>query len=351
MRIAMLCFSLTGYRTGKRLEEGLKNGEREIFLDQKSRYLENSITESHTEWTGRQFRESDAIIFIGACGIAVRGIAPYVKNKKTDPAVLVVDECGKYVISLLSGHLGGANDLAEETAKLLGAVPVITTATDLHKRFAVDVFAKKNDCDIYPLRAVKVFSSTILAGEKVGFYSDYEWSGKVPEGVAVCDREGRSDTGERLRLGMAVTIDRACQPFPYTVWVIPRIVTLGIGCRKGKSGAAIQSAAQEALERSGMFREALQGIASIDLKKEEQGILRLAEQWKLPFVTYTEEELRNVPGDFEASEFVKQITGVDNVCERSAVLASGQGNLIQRKHGADGVTTALAVRDWRMYFE
>lgn len=109
----------------------------------KSKYLDDSIAESTGIWAGRHFETDDAIIFVGACGIAVRSIAPYVASKKSDPAVLVIDECGKFVISLLSGHLGGANELTLEVAELLGAVPVVTTATDLHHRFAVDVFAKR----------------------------------------------------------------------------------------------------------------------------------------------------------------------------------------------------------------
>lgn len=109
------------------------------------------------------------MIFIGASGIAVRSIAPYVMSKKSDPAVLVVDECGKFVISLLSGHLGGANELALKTAEILNAVPVVTTATDLHHRFAVDVFAKKNDCSIFNMKAAKEVSAALLAGKKWDF--------------------------------------------------------------------------------------------------------------------------------------------------------------------------------------
>lgn len=109
------------------------------------------------------------MIFIGASGIAVRSIASYVVSKKSDPAVLVVDECGKFVISLLSGHLGGANELALKTAEILNAVPVVTTATDLHHRFAVDVFAKKNDCSIFNMKAAKEVSAALLAGKKWDF--------------------------------------------------------------------------------------------------------------------------------------------------------------------------------------
>ena len=105
------------------------------------------------------------------------------------------------------------------------------------------------------------------------------------------------------------------------------------------------------LDRSGFHKEAFEQIASIDLKKEEKGILSLSQDWQIPFVTYTEEELKQVPGEFTPSPFVKKITGVDNVCERSAVLASGQGTLIRKKTGRDGVTTALAAGNRRIHFE
>ena len=113
----------------------------------------------------------------------------------------------------------------------------------------------------------------------------------------------------------------------------------------------LAEAAQKVLDRSGFHKEAFEQIASIDLKKEEQGILSLSQDWQIPFVTYTEEELKQVPGEFTPSPFVKKITGVDNVCERSAVLASGNGRLLQRKTGENGVTTAVAAREWRIHFE
>ena len=145
MKVALICFSLTGQQTGERLCRGLEAAGMTAELDKKSKYLLDSIQISTSAWAGEKFSDSDALIFIGATGIAVRSIAPYVASKKSDPAVLVVDECGKFVISLLSGHLGGANELALKTAEILEAIPVVTTATDLHHRFAVDVFAKKNN--------------------------------------------------------------------------------------------------------------------------------------------------------------------------------------------------------------
>lgn len=377
MKISMLCFSQTGWQTGERLRRELleKNREWEVKLEAKSRYLENSIEESHGVWTERQFRTADAIIFIGACGIAVRSIAPFVVSKKKDPAVLVIDECGKFVISLLSGHLGGANALAAQAAELLGAFPVITTATDLHSRFAVDVFAKKNHCGIRPMKAAKEVSAAILAGEPVGFYSEYFWEGELPKGLVLCDEDGSPvhvrlpdgqlqslkncgqvpaephSCGKPLRVGIAVSIRKNCLPFPVTVHIIPKIVTLGIGCRKGKAAEDIRRMAESCLSESHIYQESLEEIASIHIKKEEPGLLALAEEWKLPFQTFSAEELKEVPGEFTQSSFVSGITGVDNVCERSAVLASGQGTLLQKKVGAAGVTTALAQREWRIRFE
>jgi cobalt-precorrin 5A hydrolase len=307
-----------------------------------------------------------------------------VAGKKTDPAVLVVDECGNHVISLLSGHLGGANELTLRAAEILGAEPVITTATDLHSRFAVDVFAKKNGCGIFQMKAAKEVSAALLAGEPVGFYSEFPWEGRLPEGLVVCDENGmpleempvgnpleiaksvpeagakktaglestECETGrKKLPVGFVVTIYREVQPFAATTQVVPKVVSLGMGCRKNKERAVILEGAETALDRAGLFREAVETLASISLKKEEPGLLALSGEWNIPFVTFEEEELKQAAGDFTPSAFVKQITGVENVCERSAVLASGQGRIIQKKAGGNGVTTALALRDWRIQFE
>ena len=360
MKVALICFSLTGQQTGERLYRGLEAAGMTAELDKKSKYLLDSIQVSTSAWAGEKFSDSDALIFIGATGIAVRSIAPYVASKKSDPAVLVVDECGKFVISLLSGHLGGANELALKTAEILEAIPVVTTATDLHHRFAVDVFAKE-------------VSAALLAGKKVGFYSEFPTDGELPEGLARCDEYGNpvssmDDRSEEetqkssdfngtgtdctnIDCGVAVTVHTSCNPFISTTQVVPKCLTLGMGCRKDKDARGIAEAAQKVLDRSGFHKEAFEQIASIDPKKEEKGILSLSQDWQIPFVTYTEEELKQVPGEFTPSPFVKKITGVDNVCERSAVLASGNGRLRQRKTGENGVTTAVAAREWRIHFE
>ncbi len=191
MNISIICFSMTGLETGEKLQKALKTEGEQVTLAKKSRYLPDSVSISTSQWAGEQFRTGkDGVIFIGACGIAVRSIAPYIAGKKTDPAVLVIDECGQFVISLLSGHLGGANELAVRCAGYLHATPVVTTATDLHSRFAVDVFAKKNGCAIFHMKAAKEASAALLAGEKIGFYSEFPWEGDLPDGLMLCGKDG-----------------------------------------------------------------------------------------------------------------------------------------------------------------
>ena len=316
-RISIICFSLTGKETAQKLKEGLEKCGYHTELYKKSRYLEDSIAESTADWTAEHFHREDGLIFVGACGIAVRSIAPQVASKKSDPAVLVVDECGQFVISLLSGHLGGANELSLKAAQILGAQPVVTTATDLHKRFAVDVFSRKNDCEILFMKAAKEVSAALLAGKTVGFYSEFPFVGALPNGLTECDA----------------------------------VVTLGMGCRKNKEAAIIQKEVENCLREADIYRQAVRNLASISIKKDEPGLNALAEEWKLPFVTYTEEELKNVEGEFTPSAFVRTITGVENVCERSAVLGSDNGRLIRKKTGREGVTTALALRKWEVRFE
>lgn len=396
MKISIICFTLTGQQTGEKLKKALEEQEHAVSLYTKSKYIPESIKESTKEWAGKQFESADGIIFIGATGIAVRSIAPYVASKKTDPAVLVTDECGKFVISLLSGHLGGANELALQAAEALHAVPIVTTATDLEGKFAVDVFAKKNNCHIFRMKEAKEVSAALLAGEKVGFYSEFPWEGELPDGLVNCcglrdenwisenepgtnvqnDNQIKSASDLFPKVGIAVTIHKNCTPFLSTTHVVPQAVALGMGCRKNKEAGAVEKAMFACLEENQIYPQAVACLASIDIKKEEPGLLALAEKMGIPFETFSSEELLGVKGEFTASSFVSRTVGVDNVCERSALKAAQDRiclntgripernqtkpgtrrggehcRLIQRKQAADGVTAALVLADWRIHFE
>ena len=283
------------------------------------------------DWAAEGFREDDALIFCCAAGIAVRAIAPSVKDKTTDPAVLVADELGHYVIPLLSGHLGGANALAAETARALDATAVLTTATDLNGVFAVDTFASGNHLAILEMSLAKEISAALLAGDPVGFCSDLPWSGPLPQGL----------TAGCAELGISISADRTASPFAKTLHLIPRRYAAGMGCRRGKSGEDLEAFLLEQLARCHITAEELRCISTIDLKADEPGLISLCEKYRLPLQTWSAKQLSAVPGEFTGSIFVKEHTGVDSVCERAAVLAS-RGSLIIRKTTADGMTFALA---------
>ena len=297
------------------------------------------LTLSAPDWAEKAFAEADALLFCCASGIAVRAIAPHVRDKRTDPAVLVLDEGGTFVIPLLSGHLGGANALAEDLARKLGATPVLTTATDVNGLFAVDVFAKRNDLYIEDMALCKAVSAALLNREQVGFRSDLPVTGVLP----------RELTAGKADLGILVSAAGE-KPFPRTLRLIPRRYAAGLGCRRGKSEAELEAFLMENLARCGVDVHALRTLSSIDLKRDEPGLVALSEKLDLPFLTYSAEELQAAPGDFTASAFVKETTGVDSVCERAAVLASG-GQLIVRKVAENGMTFALAKQEEAIRFE
>ena len=311
------------------------------------RYRLHPLEQSAGDWAGEMFARMDAVLFIGAAGIAVRSIAPHLKGKEQDPAVVVMDERGVFVISLLSGHLGGANELAGTLANLTGAIPVITTATDINGRFAVDIFAKKQKLWISDLKAAKYISAEILDEGAVGILSEFPVFGQIPEELTLL-KEGEAFDGS---CGMVISLNEEKHPFLHTLHLIPRITFLGIGCRKGTGADVIEQEVLAALRSCHVSVHSVRRAASIDLKQKEQGILDFCGKYEIPFETYTAEELLAVKGQFGSSEFVKKMTGVDCVFERSAVLAGGDARLLLKKKAGNGVTVALAVRDWSVDFE
>ncbi|HML37861.1 MAG TPA: cobalt-precorrin 5A hydrolase [Bacillota bacterium] len=338
MKIALISFTGAGAKTCHIIEEGLKSRCHDCSASGKAPFAAEAgikpLNCSLDQWAAGAFSEAGGLVFVGATGIAVRAIAPYLRDKTVDPAVVVVDERGKYAISLLSGHLGGANDLAGEIAGLIGAEAVITTATDINHRFAVDGWAKKNRLQIGDMAMAKEISAAILRGETVGVSSDEPIEGELPEQLS-------AESG--LKVGFRISIYEGDGPFEQTLHLIPRTVTVGIGCRKGASPQAVEELFEKVMKEHGISIKSVERICSIDIKKEEPALKRLAEKLGVPLEVFSAGELNQAEGDFTSSEFVNRITGVDNVCERAAVLGS-RGELIVRKEALNGVTVAMAAR-------
>ena len=293
----------------------------------------------------QQVRE---IVFIGAAGIAVRLIAPYIRDKFTDPAVLVLDEGGRFVIPLLSGHVGGANDLARFWGRATGAEAVITTATDVNGRFAVDVFAKKCGLVLTDRTKAKDISARILKGEKVGFYSEFPVLGRVPEELTLVD--SRQKLG-RFSAAIAVEERAGGEAGDHILSLLPINLTAGMGCKKGVPRQELEELLLRGLEAVGCRPGQVRRLASIDRKAQEPGLAQLAEKWQIPFETWTAGQLEKVTAVTGESPFVESTVGVGNVCERAAILGSGGGRLVLEKTAERGMTLALAAEDWSVDFD
>lgn len=279
-----------------------------------------------------------AFLFIGAVGIAVRYIAPFVKDKFTDSPVLVMDEKGKFVIPLLSGHMGGAVEMAAMIAELIQATPVVTTATDINGVFAVDLFARKNGMRITDRMLAKKISSTLLAKERVGFYSEVETYGSIPDGLEVCNDE---EELAAYKVGIAVRMSHHPEKRKGVLYLYPKVLWIGVGCRKGVTKEKMKGELEELLKKKNFGTEQIAGFASIDRKAKEKGILELSEEYQVPFLTYTAEALNHVSEVSSSSDFVMQTVGTDNVCERAAILAGYPGTVVQQKIKKQDMTFAI----------
>lgn len=322
----------------------------------------NIFEGSAVKWTGEAFRKCDAVIFIGAAGIAVRCIAPWVKDKYKDPAVVVIDSAGHFVIPILSGHVGGANALARKLAAYLGAEPVITTATDEKGVFAVDSFAVQNRLFITDRLKAKKISVEVLDGKLIHICCA---PSQMPQ------RAGFSM--EQIMTSQVIWTDNpehaeiliSCQsPKPGSkalVLVPEKSIWIGIGCKKGVSADRINDALSEFIGKYSLHEQSIAGFASIDLKKEEEGILDVCNFYQLPFRTYSAAQLMQLKGDFDASDFVMATTGADNVCARAALMAAdeaakeqdpdGYAVLVIPKQKYPGITLAAGYVDCRFRME
>lgn len=342
MKISVISFTRQGRLLAERIKSSLS--DREVDLCHKPE-------EGVVLWAEKQFRENRALVFIGACGIAVRAIAPWVKDKLSDSPVLVLDEQGRYVIPILSGHAGGANELAERIAVRIKAAAVITTATDIHGKFAVDLFAKRNQCSILNKDGIAKVSAKILRGERAtisiedGDRRVNADRSRIPEELELIPYPPR----QKVDILVSSGAEEPELSEQAVLRLKPKEYILGIGCKKGKSKEEIAALIQKNLTKLGLRTSEIAAIASIERKREEPGICRWAQENRIPFCVFSEEELRSVQGTFRESAFVEQTVGVGNVCERAALAAcESGGGLILEKQAENGITLAVAKRKWKI---
>lgn len=413
-RVLLITCSVRGYATMQKMAKKLENiSGAEIITKVKCEALpEVSMRETVKVCVDVYFEQVDAIVFVTASGIAVRSVAEHLTHKSKDPAIVCMDECGKHVISLVSGHAGGANALTQMLADVMWATPVITTATDVEGRFSIDEYAREHNLVVTDWAKAKAISAEVLAtGAEPVWVDEAEVLqeeekraceiGKEQKSTGIdvgkiendgcknevdgcenridgCENEvdgcknrvdgfenkvdgcGNRINVKRLQIGshQVIITPKDGSVDAQTLQLIPRCIVAGVGCKKGTPADKIEHAVQDAFAKAGLRMEALCAVVSIDLKKEEAGLLEFCETRNVPFETYAAEELQAVPGTYSASEFVSGVTGVDNVCERSAVKYASEhgmnqgeqllgrqakhGELLLRKQAYGGVTVALA---------
>ena len=279
-------------------------------------------TGSLSAWAGDHFQNHDALIFIGAAGIAVRAIASCIRDKLEDSPVIVIDDLGRFVIPLLSGHAGGANKLAATIAKLIGAIPVITTSTDIHGAFSADVFAAEYGLQISNREGIKKVSAKAIEGKPVTL-SVKGYPPEVPVDLIVSDETDRE----------------------YSLLLKPKPYTLGVGMKRNTEAARAEEFLKKILSENEISLEEIYAVCTIECKQNEAAIRSFCDRYRLPLITFDAEILKKVQGNFTASAFVEKTVGVDNVCERAAVLGAGPGGeLVLKKHAAGGITAAIAKR-------
>lgn len=282
-----------------------------------------------------------AFIYISACGIAVRTMAPHIIDKATDPAVVVVDCHGKNVISLLSGHLGGANELTKLIATTINGQAIITTASDQMGILAVDMLAKKLDCHIDSMEKAKMITAMLVNRKKIAVLSDIPLSKEVSSrGLTMI-----KTMDEAIKFqGLIIVSETRDIPWEITtVKLTPKYYSLGIGCRRGVQYREIAACLKKFLDANEIDVSRIKKIATIPLKAKEQGIITLANEMDIPLQIVDLEKIVEVEHRFSGSEFVKATVGVKSVAQPCAYISSGRGKVVGGRFAENGVTLAVAI--------
>ena len=349
MRCAVFAATVRGAQSAMRLKNELSADTVDIFLKNgrepeipAKRFARLAIA------VAEAFRQYDALIFFMATGIAVRMIAPHLKGKLTDPAVLVADEQGRHVISLLSGHVGGGNALTKRVAACLGAEPIITTATDVNALLAPDALAAELGLRPMPKPMIQVMNDALLDGQTLSYAVDEKMARRdfferalSAKGIPFACMSA-SDAMAAKDLTVFLTDDDSLRS-ERLLCLVPRRLIAGMGCRRDVSKDALKEALSEACARIGQELSAVSVVASASVKKDEAGLLALASELGVEARFFESEELQKKIEAYglEESPFVRRQIGVGNVCEAAALCCVRQGRIALAKTKWEKATVAL----------
>lgn len=347
IRIAIIAVTEKGKNTAEKIASELENVD--VFFQNRG----------IKELTGELFNKYECIIFVSACGIAVRCISPFLKSKFEDPAVLVVDDNGNNVISLLSGHIGGANEITLKIADVLNANPVITTSTDTNKKGALDVIVSKIGGYVENLReTAKLVNSYLVDDKRVGIYFDLDYESEKDSlnlsGFELIDEKTEIDEIAKLDALVSVTDKLRCwideivdKIYKHNlekanlsyIKLVPRRIALGMGCRKNTETEKMIEEFSIFSALNNIHPAAIVKTGSLIIKKDEKCMIDLSKALCAEFNLFDVDEICTCDYMFDKSEFVKKNTGVYSVAQPSAYLLSG--NVISDKYKNNGTTFAF----------
>lgn len=352
MNLAIISVTNKGALLGNRLAQllGKKEKKVDVFAKLGRNPLQATPYEVLSILIKEIFSQYDGLIFIMATGIVVRVIAPYVCDKRFDPAIVVMDDNGTHAISLLSGHIGGANELTESIGKMTGANPVITTATDIAKKPAADLLAVKLGLTIEPFAQLKAINAAIVNGDRVKFFVDKMLS---KQEVYCMEADKKGITLEDLSQLANVAYDYAViitdqieiGSFPTNhLYLRPQTLAVGIGCRRGTTNGEILAAVTDACNQIGRSISSIAIIGSSIVKQNEVGLLEIIKQFNVPSIFFLNDQLQECIETYQLDEssFVKKEIGVGNVCAAAAILAGQTDKLLLPKTKYKNVTVAIA---------
>ena len=358
--IALISLTDRGLATLRRIGEGLPDTVAQAFYSHEKAVCSNKypgegqgdfqpelhVFQRLADIIPRLWQEYSVLIFVMATGIVVRQIASLLQGKDRDPAVLVLDEEGKFIISLLSGHLDGANAWANHLACQIGAQAVITTATDVRGLLAPDEYARRYGWKVEPIDHLPTVNRLLLEQDFLNVWTSYTLSSKV---TWVTDEHYHflSDKEkEKANVIISAFPDRTIKED--LLYLVPPILSVGVGCRRGISTEAVLEAITTAIEKIGASLKAVSGLYSIDIKSDEVGLIEAAKYLRVPFKTFPAVKLQAVieKEQLSRSNFVKEKIGVDGVCEAASLLGTQRGRrLVLPKFKGTGVTVAISLEN------
>lgn len=371
--VAIWSITSKGTRLSKSIAEKLKSHISDVTIwvpkRLKNEYPHASFFESIESCLMDCFHEFDGHVFLMATGIVVRLISNVITHKSIDPAVVVMDEAGLNVISLLSGHIGGANALTEQIAHISGANPVISTATDINQSPSIDMIALKHELCIENYNGIKKINMAFLEQKPIWLYDPYFFLENAInyEHIKRVDSISHySDLAlDPIFVKAGIVVDDHIQtnmiqtnkPEDPTLYEAPKnkffenililrppTLAVGIGCNRGTDVLEIKKFLEYVMNEANLSMKSIFTISTIDLKKDEAGLLSLSETMKIPIQFFDKDRLNNVKNIQNPSEIVRKNIGVNSVCEAAAILASRQGKLIISKKKNQNVTIAVARR-------